>query len=88
MVEVEHNLRMLAAQFLGILNGTLGQILQQGLVGIVAGTFGHLKNHGRLEVGRSFDDSLQLLHVVEVESGHCIAAVDGALEHLLGVNQA
>ena len=85
---MENDFGMLATQFLGIFHSTFGHITEQGLVGIGAGTFGNLKNHRALLLGRSLDDGLKLLHVVEVESRDGIAAVNGSLEHLAGVHQA
>ena len=38
VVEVQHDLRMSAAQLLGIGNGTLGHVAEDGGVGIVTGT--------------------------------------------------
>ena len=88
MVKMKHYLRMLATQLLSILYSTLCHILKQGLVGIVACALRHLKDNRRLEVRRSLDDGLQLLHVVEIEGGDGITAVDGFLKHLFGVYQA
>ena len=88
MVEVQSNLRMLATQFLGIFHGTLSHILQQGLVGIVSCAFRHLQDNGASQVARSLDDGLELLHVVEVESGDGITAIDGTSEHILRVHKA
>ena len=87
MVEVQHNLGVGAAQLLGILDGTLGHVAQQGGIGIVAGTLGDLKNNRALGLDGGLDDSLHLLHVVEVEGGDGIATVDGFLEHLAGIHE-
>ncbi len=88
VVEVEDNLGVLPAEFLGIGDSTLGHVAEQGGVGIVAGAFGNLENHGRLLFGSGLDDGLELLHVVEVEGGDCITALDGLGKHLTGVDQA
>ena len=87
VVQVKHDFRMFASQFLGIFNGTFGHIAQQRLVGIVTGTFGNLQDNGALLLGRSLDDSLQLLHVVEVECRDGITALDGTRKHLFGVHE-
>jgi hypothetical protein len=88
MIQVENDLRTLAAQFLGILHSTLCHVTKQGSVGIVASALRHLQDHRALQVGRGLDDSLELLHVVKVEGGNSIAAIDGSFEHLTGVHEA
>ena len=45
VVEVENNLRMLAAQFLGILYSTFCHVTEQSLVSIVTGTLRNLKDN-------------------------------------------
>ncbi len=87
VVEVEYNLGLLPAELLGILDGTLGHIAQQSGVCVVAGTLGYLEYHGRLLLGGSLDDGLQLLHIVEVEGGDSVSALDGLGKHLAGVDQ-
>ena len=87
VVEVKHDLRVLPAQLLGKLHGTLCHVAQQRLVGILASALRHLQDHRRLGVGCGSDDGLQLLHVVEIEGGDCITAIDGFLEHLARVHE-
>ena len=87
VVEMENNLGVGATQLLGILNGTLGHVAQEGGVGIVAGTLADLQNDGTLGLDGGLDDGLHLLHVVEVEGGDGIAAIDGFLEHLAGIHE-
>ena len=82
MVEVQHNLRMLTAQLLGISHSALSHVTQNSSVGIVTSTLGHLHDNRRLCLNSSLYDSLHLLHGVEVESGDCIATGYGLLEHL------
>ena len=48
MIEVEHDFRFLPAQFLGVSHCTFSHVAQQRLVGVVAGTFRHLKDDGGL----------------------------------------
>ena len=88
MIEVEHYLGIFPTEFLGIGHGTLCHVAQQGSVGIVAGAFGNLQDYGRFFFGSGFDDSLELLHIVEVESRDSIAALDGFGKHFLGVDKA
>jgi hypothetical protein len=88
VVEVEHNLGIFPAEFLGIFYSTLSHVTEEGCVCVVAGAFGYLKDNGRFFFRSSLDDSLELLHVVEVESGDCIAAFDSLCKHLAGVYEA
>ena len=87
VVEVEDDLGVGAAELLGILDGTLGHVAQEGGVGIVAGALGHLQDDGTLGLDGGLDDGLHLLHVVEVEGGDSVAAVDCFLEHLASVHE-
>ena len=88
VVEVQNDLGILPAEFLGVGHSTLGHIAEQGRVSVVASALGHLENNGRLLLCGGLDDGLELLHVVEVESGDCITALDGLGKHLTGVDQA
>ena len=81
MIEVQHDGNV-AAQFLGILYAALGHITEDSLVGILAGTAGYLQDDRGLGLHTGLDDGLHLFHVVEVEGGNSIAAVDGLLEEL------
>ncbi len=45
MVEVEADLRLLPAEFLSILNGTLCHVAEQSLVGVVACALRNLQNY-------------------------------------------
>ena len=87
VIEVQHDLRMGAAQLLGVLDGPLSHIAQQRLIGVLASAARHLQNDGRLGLDRSLNDGLHLLHVVEVERSDRILPCDGLLEHLAGVHQ-
>ena len=84
---MEHNLRIGATQFLGILDGSLSHVAQDGAVGIVAGTLRHLHDDGRLGLHSCLDDGLHLLQSVKVESGDGIAASHSLGKHLAGVHQ-
>jgi len=57
------------------------------LVCVVACAFGYLENNGALGLSRSLDDSLELLHVVEIEGRNSISALDGLGEHITSVHQ-
>ena len=87
MIEVQHNLRMLTTQFLGICDGTLGHVAEDGSVGIVTGALRHLHDNGRLCLNSSLNDSLHLLHRVEVEGGDSIATGYCSLEHLASIDE-
>ena len=88
MVEVQYDLGFGPAQFLGVLHGSFGHVAQQGLVGVVARTLRYLEDDGRLGLGGSLDDGLELLHVVEVECRYGVTALDGLGEHFAGVHEA
>ena len=88
VVEVQHNLGVGTAQLFGILHGTLGHVAQEGGIGIVACTLGHLQDDGALGLDCGLDDGLHLLHVIEIEGGDGVAAVDCFLEHLTGVHES
>ena len=88
VVEVEYNLGMFPTEALGIVNSTLSHVTEQNRVGVVAGAFRYLEDYGRFGVGSSLDDSLELLHVVEVECRNSISAMYGFCKHLAGVYKA
>ena len=88
VVKMQHDFRMLAAQFLGILHSTFCHVAQQSLVSVSTSALRNLQNNRAFLLRRSLDDGLQLLHVVEVESRNCITASDGTLEHVARVDQA
>ena len=85
---MQTNLRVLPTEFLGILYSTLCHVTEQRLVGVVARTFRYLQNNRALGVSSSLDDSLELLHVVEVEGRNSISALDCLGEHLTSVHEA
>ena len=88
VVEVECNFGMVASKFLCVFHSTLCHVAKERLVSIVACTLADLKDDGAAEVAAGLYDSLELLHVVEVECGNGIAAVDGSLEHFASVHEA
>ena len=87
VVEVQHDLWMVAAQRLSILHSTLSHVAEEDRISIVAGTLRHLKDHRRAKLRRGCDDSLELLEVIEVECWDSIAAINGSLEHLACVDE-
>ncbi len=88
MIQVQYNLRMLPAEFLGVSDSALCHVAQQSGVGVSASALAHLKDHRRLLFSSSLDDSLQLFHIVEVEGGDSVTAFDSLGKHLTGVDQA
>lgn len=87
VVEVEYDFGLFATELFSIFYCTLCHIAKEGLVGIVAGTLADLKDDGALLGYGSFDDSLKLFHVVEVECGNCIAAINCTFEHLASIHE-
>ena len=79
---------MLPSEFLCILYSALCHIAEKGLVCIVAGTLGNLENNRRLGLGRSLDNGLELLHVVEIEGRDCITSLYCLCKHFPGVYKA
>ncbi len=88
VVEVEHDLRIGAAEFLGVFNSTLGHVAEDGAVGVVAGTLRDLHDHRRLLLHSSLHDGLHLFHGVEVESRDSVATLNSLCKHFPGVHQA
>ena len=88
VVEVEHDFGMGTTEFLGIFNGTLSHVAEKGGIGIFASTLGNLKDDRALLFGRSLDDGLELLQVVEVECGDSISAGNCSLEHLASIHES
>ncbi len=88
VVEVEHDLRIGAAEFLGVFNSTLGHVAKDGAVGVVAGTLRDLHDHRRLLLHSSLHDGLHLFHGVEVESRDGVATLNSLCKHFPGVHQA
>ena len=87
VVEVEDDLRLLAAEFLGVLNRAFGHVAENRGVRVLARALGDLHDDGRLGLDRGLDDGLHLLHRVEVECGNGVTALDRLCEHFLGVDE-
>ena len=87
MIQVQDN-RDFCTELLGILNGSAGHVAQDELVGILPGSLGNLQDDGGLRLDTGLNDSLHLLHVVEVVGGNRIVALHGHLKHVLGVYEA
>ena len=62
-------------------------VAQERLVSVLTCAAGYLKNDRRLRFDCSADDSLQLLHVIEVECWDSVATLDSLSEHIAGVHQ-
>jgi len=86
-VESDGDTLVLGIDLLGVLDGTLGHVAEKGLVGVGASTLRDLEDDRALGLDASGDDSLHLLHVVEVEGGDSEALLHGMCEHLLGVDE-
>jgi len=89
VVEVEGDGDTLAISrdLLGVLDGTLSHVTKKGLVSIGTSTTRNLEDDRALGLDTGSDDSLHLLHVVEVESRDSEALLHSMSEHLLGVNK-
>ena len=73
-----------AGGLLGVLDGSLNQLHQVGMLGIGARALGDLKDQRSMLFDGSLGDALDDFHVVYVESADGVAAVVGLLEHLFG----
>jgi hypothetical protein len=58
------------------------------VVGVSACALGNLQDNGSMLLLASFGNSLNDLHVVDVESADSVAAVVGLLKHLFGSNKS
>ena len=87
VVKVKGDLRISAAQLLSVFDSTLSHVAQERLVSVLTCAAGYLKNDRRLGFYCSADDSLQLLHVIEVECWDSVATLDSLSEHIAGVHQ-
>ncbi len=87
MIEVKHDLRILAAEFLGVGHRTLGHVAQNRRVGVLARTLRNLHDDRRLRLDGGLNNRLHLLHRVEVERRNRITALDGLCEHFLGIDE-
>ena len=79
---------MLPTELFSVLYSALSHVTEKGLVRIVTRTFRYLEDHRGFGLSRSFDDRLELLHVVEVECRDSVASLDCLSKHLTGVNKA
>ena len=82
MVKVKYNLRLLPAKLLCILHSTLGHVAEKCLVGVVAGSLGHLEDNRRLCLCCSLNDGLELLHIVKVECRNGVTTLNCLGDHL------
>ena len=88
VVKVKHDFRMSATQFLSIFYSTFSHVTQQSLVCIVTCTLRNLQDNRRLSFNSSLYDSLQLLHIIEVESRDSISTLNGTSKHISCVYKA
>ena len=69
----------------GLLSGGLDHAVQIGVTGILTGRAGNLQDNGAVQLLAGVNDTLDDLHVVDVESADGVAALVGLLEHFFGV---
>ena len=88
VVEVEADLGLFPAEFLGVCNSTFSHVTEKSLVGIVAGALGYLEDNRGLGFGSGHNNGLELLHIVEIECRDGISTFDCLGEHLTSVHEA
>ncbi|CPH77634.1 Uncharacterised protein [Bordetella pertussis] len=64
------------------LDGGLDEVFQEAFAGIFAGAGRGLHDHRAVGLGGGFHDGLDLLQVVDVESGNAVAVLGGVVEQL------
>ena len=73
---------------LGIFDdGSLHQLDKVGMVGVSAGALGHLQNNRALQLTGCFGDTLDDLHVIDIESADGIAAIVRLFKHFFCGNK-
>ena len=76
-------IKMKSDRYLGILlYSCLNQLNKVSMVGISTGTLGNLKDNRAVKLACCLGDTLNDLHVVNVESTNSITAVISLLKHL------
>ena len=88
VVEVKYDFRMCATKFLSVSYSTFSHVAEKSLVCVFTSTLRNLEDHGALLCSSSLNDSLELLHVVEVESGDSVATLYGTSEHIASIHEA
>ena len=83
----DRNRALAVADLSGVFHRALRHVAEKGLVGVVAGAFGDLKDHRRLIFSASLNDCLKLFHVVEVESGDRVMTRHRLFEHLARIHE-
>ena len=68
-------------------DGGLHQLHQVGVVGIGPGALGDLEDQRGVDLAGRLGDTLDNLHIIDVEGADSIPAVIGLLEHFFGRNQ-
>jgi hypothetical protein len=69
----------------GKADGRLDEFLEVNGVGVLAGALGDLEHQGGFFLLAGFDDGLNELHVVDVESAEGVFALEGLGEEVFGV---
>ena len=72
----------------GVLNGSLDELHQVNVLGVLAGAGGNLQDKSGVKLLGSLGDALDDLHVVDVESADGVAVGIGVLEHFFAGNQS
>ena len=81
VVEVKNDFRVFATQFLCIFYSTFCHVTQQCLVSILTGTFRYLEDYRRFGFNSSLYNSLQLFHIIKVESRDSISTFNSFRKH-------
>ena len=87
VVEVKHNLWVLPTEFLCVFYSAFCHVAEKSLVGVVASAFWYLKDNRWFSFSSGLDNSLKLLHVIEVECWDSVASLDSLGKHLAGVHE-
>ena len=84
VIEVNNDRKIKTGGLLSVLNSSLDELHKIDMLCVVAGALGNLKDKRSVKLDGRLSDSLNDLHVVNVESADCVAAVVSFLEHFFG----
>ena len=88
VIKMQNDFRMSQTELFSILYSTFSHITQQRLIGILTGTFRDLEDHRRFGFSASLNNSLQLLHIIEVERWNSVTAFNGTCKHVTRIDKA